>query len=46
MEIGIANNVAAKKTYVFFLASPHDKNNPVWKELYKILDKGIERVNK
>jgi hypothetical protein len=46
MDISVANNQAGKKTYIFFLASPRVRNDAVWKQLYKIRDKGFEIVNR
>jgi hypothetical protein len=36
MEVKVLVNTAAKKTYLIFIASPHEKTDDVWKELYKI----------
>lgn len=36
MEVKVLMNAAAKKTYLIFIASPHEKTDDVWKELYKI----------
>ena len=36
MEVKVLMNTAAKKTYLIFIASPHEKTDDVWKELYKI----------
>jgi hypothetical protein len=42
MEITVVNNTAAKKTFLVFLASPKDKKDPIWKELYDIGKNGIK----
>jgi hypothetical protein len=36
MEVKVLINAAAKKTYLFFIASPHKKTDDVWKELYTL----------
>ena len=36
MEVKVLMNTAAKKTYLIFIASPHEKTDDVWKKLYKI----------
>lgn len=36
MEVKVLMNITAKKTYLLFIASPHEKNDKVWKELYTI----------
>jgi hypothetical protein len=36
MEVKVLMNAPAKKTYLIFIASPHQKTDEVWKELYKI----------
>jgi hypothetical protein len=36
MEVKVLMNITAKKTYLLFIASPHEKNDEVWKELYTI----------
>ena len=36
MEVKVLMNTAAKKTYLTFIASPHEKTDDVWKELYTI----------
>lgn len=35
-EVNVLTNIAAKKTYLIFIASPQPKSNSIWKELYKI----------
>jgi hypothetical protein len=41
MEVKVLMNSAAKKTYLFFIASPHEKNHDVWKGLYALQKKFI-----
>ncbi|MEO6675285.1 MAG: hypothetical protein ABIN93_17800 [Ginsengibacter sp.] len=36
VEVKVLMNAAAKKTYLIFIASPHEKTDYVWKELYNI----------
>ncbi len=36
MEIKVLVNNATKKTYLVFIASPHEKTDDLWKELYQI----------
>jgi len=36
MEVKVLINITTQKTYLLFIASPHKKNDEVWKELYKI----------
>jgi hypothetical protein len=36
MEMKVVKDMAAKKTYLIFIASPLDKGNAIWKDLYKI----------
>lgn len=36
MEIKEINDVKTNKTYLLFIASPHDKTNVIWKRLYEI----------
>jgi hypothetical protein len=36
MEVKVLMNAAAKKTYLFFIASPHEKTDTVWKELHAL----------
>lgn len=35
-EVKVLMDIAAKKTYFIFIASPRDKTDPIWNELYKI----------
>ena len=35
-EVKVLMNTAAKKTYLIFIASPREKTDDVWKELYMI----------
>jgi hypothetical protein len=35
-EMKILNNTKSKKTYLVFIASPHNKKDGIWKQLYKI----------
>ena len=35
-EVKVLMNTAAKKTYLIFIASPREKTDGVWKELYMI----------
>jgi hypothetical protein len=44
VEVGVVNNPATKKTFLFFLASPRDKKDPVWNDLHDIGKHGIEKV--
>jgi hypothetical protein len=39
MEIKVILDAAAKKTYLFFIASPREKTDPIWKKLYGIREK-------
>ena len=36
MEVKVVPNIAANKTYLIFIASPKEKTDKAWKELYKI----------
>jgi|ERR1022692_2792732 hypothetical protein len=36
MEVKVSMNTATKKTYLFFIASPREKADNVWKELYAL----------
>jgi hypothetical protein len=36
MEIKVVNDRAASKVFLVFIASPHEKTNPVWNELHAI----------
>jgi len=36
MEVKVLMNITAKKAYLLFIASPHEKSDEVWKELYTI----------
>ena len=36
MEIKIMVGTTAKKTYLFFIASPREKTDPIWKKLYQV----------
>jgi hypothetical protein len=36
MEIQILPNAKTQKTYLFFIASPHEKTDDVWKGLYQV----------
>jgi hypothetical protein len=36
IEVKVVKNMAVKKTYLIFIASPLDKENMIWKDLYKI----------
>ena len=36
MEIEVLKNAAAKKIYLIFIASPQEKTNEIWKQLYVI----------
>ena len=35
-EVKVLVDTTAKKTYLIFIASPREKTDPTWKELYKI----------
>jgi len=39
MEINVIGNAPARRTYLFFIASPRDKKEPLWNELYAIRKK-------
>jgi hypothetical protein len=41
MEILVKDNLATKKTFLVFLASPRDKKDPIWKDLHDAAIKGI-----
>jgi len=36
MEVKVLINIAAKKTYLIFIASPREKTDAIWKKLYEI----------
>ncbi len=36
MEIKVLTNTPTQKTWLIFIASPHEKTDVIWKELYKI----------
>jgi hypothetical protein len=36
MEVKVLINATTKKTYLVFIASPHEKADPVWNKLHKI----------
>ena len=36
MEVKVVTDIAANKTYLIFIASPREKNDKTWNELYKI----------
>jgi hypothetical protein len=44
MEINVIINSAAKKTYLLFIASPRDKKEPLWNDLYAIRKKSITLI--
>jgi hypothetical protein len=44
MEINSVVNGRSKKLYLFFIASPREKNDPVWIELYEIRKKTIKGI--
>lgn len=44
MEINVLTNAEAKKTYLFFIASPRDKKDRIWNELYDIRKKTMETI--
>jgi hypothetical protein len=45
MEIDSLSNTATNKTWIFFLASPRDKKDPIWKEFREIRRKTLISVN-
>ena len=44
MEINVITNPAARKTYLLFIASPRDKKEPIWNDLYAIRKKSIAGI--
>jgi hypothetical protein len=46
MEITVVNNPATKKTFLFFLASPLDKKDPIWNKLHDIAKQGTRMALK
>ena len=36
MEVKVLTDTASAKTYLVFIASPHEKTNEAWKQLYQI----------
>jgi len=44
IEIKVLTNAGAKKAYLIFIASPHEKTDDVWKQLYKILKNFVTPV--
>jgi len=41
MEVEVLPNPKTQKTYLFFIASPHEKTDDVWKQLYQIRDEFV-----
>jgi hypothetical protein len=35
-EVKVLNDLKAKKTYLVFIASPKEKSNEIWQQLYAI----------
>lgn len=46
LEINSISDTLAKKTYLFFIASPLDKKDPIWSELREVQKKSMRAVNK
>jgi len=46
MEVGVVNNPVTNKTFLFFLASPRDKKDPIWNDLHDIRKHGVDMVRK
>jgi len=44
MEINVIINAPAKYTYLLFIASPRDKKEPLWNDLYAIRKKSITTI--
>lgn len=46
IEAGVVNNPTTKKTFLFFLASPRDKKEPIWDDLHEISKHGVENAKR
>lgn len=46
IEAGVVDNTSTNKTNIFFLASPRDKKQAIWKDLHDIAKHGIEVAKK
>jgi len=46
MEVSVIENAAAKKSWLFFIASPLHKKDETWKQLYSIRGRTLSRFNK
>jgi len=46
MEVSVIKNAPAKKTWMFFIASPLHKKDETWKQLYGIRSRSLSRFNK
>jgi hypothetical protein len=44
MEINVIINPAARRTYLLFIASPRDKKEAIWNDLYAIRKKSITAI--
>jgi len=44
MEINVINNAVARKSYLLFIASPLDKKEPLWSDLYAIRKKSLVTI--
>ena len=46
MEISVIKNAPAKKSWLFFIASPLKKKDETWNQLYGIRSRSLSRLNK
>ena len=44
--ISVVDNLATKKTFLFFLVSPRDRKDPIWKDLHDSAMKGLRMALK
>ena len=44
MEVSLIKNAPAKKTWMFFIASPLDKKDETWKQLYDIRSRSLNLI--
>jgi len=46
MEVSLIKNAPAKKSWLFFIASPLNKKDETWNQLYGIRSRSLSRLNK
>ena len=46
MEVSVIKNAPARKTLLFFIASPLNKKDETWNQLYGIRSRSLSRLNK